>query len=527
MWAKIESNLYYLPALLAGFAGAALLLGMGHTASDDAYITFVHARNLAESGVLAYNVEGIREMGSTTPFFAALLGVLGFVFGANQIHSVSLYLNAVLIAFNAVLLFRISLQLTENYVLSVAIALLLSVNSFSIRILSHGFESGLFISVFFLAIHLLIAERYSLAVFLAGLAPLVRPEGVLLSAIVWPVLFWRRSARPKHFALYAIAPIAWIGFALPYYGSVIPQSVMAKFRLQGLHSVVGPRGSLWERFVFGFDFLGGVWDVMLKPVLLFNSEPGIIYLYGLRPGDLGNFFLRRGDQIFYAMILCLGATALVLYRKRRPALLAYFAYFPFFFLFLAYSKALAAWYIPIWSQSSLLLLSVGFYTMARPLAKYIRHAGVTVLGLVVVGLLLGKNTYLKNDHKHEWQGDLGWLYAPAYWDDKEYYRYHGYRKAALFLNARGPGSVAMGEAGVFSYFYKNGSVIDLLGLCSSEPVRIYLKNRRVDGVAVIKEMKPRYLVATDPGSADYRKIYEDRANNVFGQPLQIFERVAN
>ncbi|MCP5494529.1 MAG: hypothetical protein H7A23_08215 [Leptospiraceae bacterium] len=523
--------IYYLPILISGLVGASLLLIMGHTPCDDAYITFRHARNFSDHFIFSWNITGKYDFGSTTPFFAFLLGIFGFIFSSQNIPLISLYVNAFLILLNAFLFFYIVLEITENYAISVAITFLLSVNSYSIRIYSQGFESCLFITFFFLGLLLLQREKYKSIMIITSLIPFVRPEGIILSIIVLPYLLFRRKLNFKLILIYSAIPFLWILFSLFLYSSIVPQSIVAKYYLQKydpMYEIYGKNTNLIDNLKLTFDYIKEIWNIILKPVILYNAEPGVKFLYIIND-RLGNFFLRSGNELLLTIIFMLFFVPIYLYRKRKFFSTVYYTYVPFFIIFLGYSKALSPWYIPIWIISCLLLLNTGFYLLATLLIKYIKKPGVYILSFTVILLFLGKNLYFYNDYKYEWQKGFGKFYAPAHWDKIEYNRFNAYKNAAIYLNKQSQGTVAMHEVGFFGFYYTNGNVIDLSGLCSSRVVKIYREKNKKDNLAVINELNPSYLIGfrkndKELESLNYEIIYTDEKFKIFWNESIIYKK---
>jgi Gpi18-like mannosyltransferase len=76
-------------------------------------------------------------------------------------------------------------DLAKKEFLALLAAALVGFNSPNIFILSQGFESAMLVLVLLVSLYLLRRDHYIPTLVLAGLAPLVRPEGLLLTPLVW------------------------------------------------------------------------------------------------------------------------------------------------------------------------------------------------------------------------------------------------------------------------------------------------------------------------------------------------------
>jgi len=200
----------------------------GPHAIDDAYITFRYARNLAEGLGLVYN-PGEWVLGTTAPLWAIVLAG-GYKFGLTDLPWLATGVSAVCDAASAALLVQFALRLGWRPLGAALIGLAWALNPMSIAFASGGMETSLFV-VFSLGIVGLAARgsNLPLAALLAGVATLVRPEGVLLAAVVvgWTWLIHQRQIWLTLLA--GAAPIAIGGLAIFLrYGSPLPHSVAAK-----------------------------------------------------------------------------------------------------------------------------------------------------------------------------------------------------------------------------------------------------------------------------------------------------------
>jgi hypothetical protein len=528
-----------------GAAAGAFLLSQHLQPCDDAYITFRHARNLARHLRPAWNLEGPPVLGSTSPAFLFLLGGLGFLFGVDRVDQLALALNAVLLAAVTVLAYLVTRDLTARAVPSLLAALLVGFNSVNVSILSQGFEAGLLLAALLAGLYLMRTGRDLPAVLLASAAPLIRPEGILLTPLVWvPILFHRRF-RPHLLAAYLFLPLAWLLFSAFYYGSPVPQSIRARSAEPSVfRPYEGGRVDLRQRLS----------SIAPETATLARHAAGSILFTGyqrLKDAPSG----RAGP----AWLTLLGLPALWLALLRRPdARIAYFLYAPLFLVLYAWIGHREAWYFPSFVTFALLTLFYGCvatldhgWTLVQRLAGFVPPWLPVLSWVALTVLLLSANNYAFGDgqaprHLPSARNPRGeWV------ERAERERFNGYRRVAGFLNRRGtrPAPALISEVGIFGFFYR-GDVIDTVGLCTPEALAYYpppasdiwdeegrplTDMDNLTPTRMVLDLKPAYVVnglgfirnLVRPGSPflrDYALI--GTFGTAWGDPLLVYERVA-
>lgn len=192
---------------------------------DDAFITYRYAMNLAAGHGLVFNPGEPWEpvLGTTTPAYALLLA--GLVRTGLSPIVASLSVNIVCDALSAALIATLCAGRRRVAVIAVlAFACLPQL----VRIGLGGMESPLFALCGLVACQRLFADRPFSAGAFAAACCVVRPEGVLLVA----VLLLERWRRPRELARFLV-PVAVVGAVtvvtlVSMYGDFIPQSVHAK-----------------------------------------------------------------------------------------------------------------------------------------------------------------------------------------------------------------------------------------------------------------------------------------------------------
>jgi hypothetical protein len=221
------------PAFVLGLAAlirTAAGLWLGFRPFDDTYITFRYSLNLASGHGFVYNL-GEPVLGTTAPLWAMLLALCA-VMGA-PIEQAALAIALACDAASAFLLFRLlgALGFGAGVPLAGALLFLGFFDYFSLA--RSGMESSFFVFLVLGSLTSVASRRFVVAAVFTAVAALTRPEGALLLAVLPAALWYYRGdlrAREIAMSLAVLLAIAgsWAVYALRTFGSVVPQSVVAK-----------------------------------------------------------------------------------------------------------------------------------------------------------------------------------------------------------------------------------------------------------------------------------------------------------
>ena len=226
-----------LPAWAAAFpllaAYAVLKRAFGILICDDAYITLAHARSWnAGLGPIMSALSPV--CATSTPLHTALLALEGLLFRTGAYHAFAYWTNAAWDLIGFFFLHRLArgaLRLQGPWPWIAVAAYAFSVNALAVS--ASGMETPMYVALALAGTWFaLYAERPGpgFAV-IAVLAPLARPEGLILPAALTLARF-RRAGFDRHARLAAIAAAA--GFCLFFafnfyaYGHALPHSIVAK-----------------------------------------------------------------------------------------------------------------------------------------------------------------------------------------------------------------------------------------------------------------------------------------------------------
>ncbi len=193
---------------------------------DDAYIFGHYANNFAHGRGLVYN-PGERVLGYTSPLYVFLLCVLKRLFISVDMQLLTRCLNALLvIPFAAAAAALFARKQVANYAIPIALILYFSYLDGTLN----GMETTLMLACIMGVLYALDAGRRDMSVICATAAALVRPEGFLLLFVV--LAYWPFVARKRvpciGLVVAVLMLLAWIIPTYSYFGTVIPQSMVAK-----------------------------------------------------------------------------------------------------------------------------------------------------------------------------------------------------------------------------------------------------------------------------------------------------------
>lgn len=398
-----------LPVGVLLLAGAVWFLAGATLHTDDAWITFRYARNLAEGNGYVYNI-GEKVAGTTAPLYGIILAALLRL--GLRVESAALFPAAA--AWIAVIASLRSLfgrmDLWWGWPVSVGFLIL----NPALRSV-HGNETLATVALGFAAFALYERGDRSAAFVVCGLLPGFRPDAALIGLVL--AIDHLTGARGRR----AIVPLSWgAAVFLPlyilwaaYYGVLIPNTFGAKLE-QG-HTFNAP---FWK-LVSGY-----------LSAMLFGSIP------------------------FPAGLLC-GAGLIGLYRAGRRNIILYVLLYAVSFMLLN-PPAIYEWYqYPFWMLHAL-GAGAGFGFLARTGHKLRLPFPAIIIGMLLTLVCLRIDAL--DQHKL-----VGSWYP---------YRWEAYHRMLDDLedSGRPPDSILLYEIGIVGYKLPEWRITDCMGLVHSRPV---------------------------------------------------------
>lgn len=214
--------------------------------ADDAYIFLRYAGNFVDGHGLVYNIDE-RVMGFTSPAFVLTVALLKWIFRGIPLDLLVTLLNTALFVLLAVTLARLLKSDPAFWPVLIAVCFYYPFVDAS----TNGMETTLFCAGMVGCLALRCFDRTELSVVAALFVALTRPEGVLFAAAYGLYLLWRGAYRGlfRGAAFGAVFVALWLWIAWRYYGSFVPQSMLAKSVRHSSPSWAGFTSTPWEKYL--------------------------------------------------------------------------------------------------------------------------------------------------------------------------------------------------------------------------------------------------------------------------------------
>jgi Gpi18-like mannosyltransferase len=212
--------------------GAVFLFSTLRFSNDDQFILYRYIRNLAFGNGFVYN-QGEHILGATTATFTLLASFWQWVFKSVSTPDVVAVLNLFLISLAAVFFYKVLRKLVENQIALLGSAIFILNLS---KVIPEGMETSLFILLSFSLIYFVLEQKNYLASVVLGLLVLTRPDALLIALLIFIFSFtkigWEKTL--KLALISAVIVLPWLLFATFYFGSFIPQSLLAKLHTKDI-----------------------------------------------------------------------------------------------------------------------------------------------------------------------------------------------------------------------------------------------------------------------------------------------------
>ncbi|MEO8376046.1 MAG: hypothetical protein ABI579_00110 [Candidatus Sumerlaeota bacterium] len=383
---------------------------------DDSFITFRYARNLGTGHGLVFQ-DGERVLGFSAPLWTLILSMAEFLGLSIPIAAVGLSYGSY--AALALLVFRIGCATNRRTSSFLTIAFL-TISVFFYILLASGMETMLYTAVTTGLLLSVVTRRWRHVGALAGLAMFTRYDGLITVIVSLVFTLWLGGWRTalKQALIAAAIYLPWFLFSWGYYGSPIPQTIIAK---KAVHYVD--------------------WSLLFKTYIPIYLSFQPLWALWFAAATWGGVTLARRDRAFAilpAWVLAFGGTFLAA-KTAVPAFIWYLAplYPIMFFLGVVgleeLSAKLARWNIARLLIPALLLLYHGYFFLQKA-----RTEGSSVIA-----------------------------------------REEAYRQNAQVLNQFvKPGyKILVGEVGTLGWYVRDATIIDGYGLITPEVSTIRRENR--------------------------------------------------
>jgi hypothetical protein len=233
---------------------------------DDAPITYRYAENLAEGNGFVYNI-GERIQGTSTPLYTLILAAVRLL--GIPIPSASNALNLLASVATVAATMALVRELIDSFWAALLAGLMLLVQDSFVRYSMAGMETPVYTLLIVSSLLSFAKERRLLSAALAGLALLIRLDGLAIAgAILLACMVQQRRFPLRETTIIAVFFAPWIAFSSIYFGSPLPQSMLAK--QQHLQVSQASRFWIWEELfvrpldrgllLLPFTLLGIIWS---------------------------------------------------------------------------------------------------------------------------------------------------------------------------------------------------------------------------------------------------------------------------
>ncbi|MBI2421359.1 MAG: hypothetical protein HYV27_00920 [Candidatus Hydrogenedentes bacterium] len=434
-----------------------VMLHRNGNVADDAFITLTYSKNLIAGNGFVYN-HGPATLGTTSPLLALLSAAAGFLLPFLELPVI-----ATLIATAAWAAWGWILYASRGlFNLNRAEATLIALTVYTTRFVHPASEQTLFQLLLLVTFVLFRMRQWLLCGAAAGLLTLTRGEGVLLLPLLFATHYYQERFQWRA-ALAGVRGVAvgsavilglWTLYALPEFGSVLPQTLKVKIA-QGQNTGY-----------YGRSFLPGL-------------------LVRMTTWDADGLLLRVVTWSFAVM----GAWRVV---RRHPHLALFGGWI---LLYVAGYTYLGVPSVYIWYQYPvyfiwLLLAGVGLAFAAERLLtwpRFSRPVRTALTALLLLFVLLPRY-YDVWERAKDYPGDV---------------RAESYKYVAAWLreNTKPEDTVGSGEVGYLGYYTSN-KIIDMAGLISPDPQAVLDIPSWEEAVS---RFAPQYLVECLPTATTSEK----------------------
>lgn len=457
---------------------------------DDAFITFRYSRNLVEGQGFVYN-PGVHTLGTTTPLFALTMAAISALTGAQDFQWYAIAVSALADAGTVGLIFLLARRLIGSDWLAIFPAALWAISPMSVTFAVGGMETS--VSIFWMVAAMWVyvnpspptpsptqsgspgkpgrggksARLEYLIGVCAGLGLLTRIDAILWIAPLFAYQLgedWlkRRRIPWRTWLACALVLLPWVVFSTAYFGSPIPNSVMAKRNAYDLppFSALQQLIPTYSNAFFAFDTFGSIATMMSGVLILTFSLFALIYV------------IRRAPRAL-------------------PFLIYPWVYLAFFVVL---NPLVFRWYMAPPLPALMMSAFVGVWAMVQPLAKTrVRWAAYGIVGaLGLVCMFTSVNAWnLHPDHG---------LDRPAprmAWHEIELLYERMGRHLRDDLGVTPETRVASGDIGAVGYFSR-ATIVDTVGLVTPELTRYYPVDPSIVADDQIYAIPPQLIYDTQP-----------------------------
>ncbi|MEW6608400.1 MAG: hypothetical protein AB1414_13300 [bacterium] len=218
------------------YLGTMFYYTMGHLSAplDDTFIFLQYAWQLIHGHPLQYNTGDPPTTGATSMIYPLFL-IPGFLIGLDKTNILyyTFSLGVVFLTISGWLVFKIGRRLINDKI-GVLMCLLFLFNGPILWVYLSGMDAGLFSLSILATMYSLLLEledkeqRYTRTIWASSLMTLTRPEGFILSVIIFSYIFWSKRIKSYYFLIPIALGIGQIGINYLFNGTLSANTMTAK-----------------------------------------------------------------------------------------------------------------------------------------------------------------------------------------------------------------------------------------------------------------------------------------------------------
>lgn len=408
---------------------------------DDTYIFYKYAKNITEGNGYVFNFSE-KINATTSPLYTIILALIYFLLSPVFNIDFAVIGNLISILSICLVLYSTKKILNDDHVFGFFPFIFLA-----LPVIKSGFgmETFLNLAIITFTLYLYQAGRFSKSAFFAGLSILARYDSVLFVCVLFVHFIITKKRFPpfKVILNFLLIIVPWFAFSKLYFGDILPTTIEAK--------------------------------VIQQKIGIFGN--GLIFLSNMPSAIPGSYFtlILLVPAIIFSLFYLVKFRGKIFRNTAVNLLLIWSA-----LLFITYAFILNIppypWYYCMYCPAISVLLSI---TLAQILSSEKLKSVITTVLFFISIILPVKNIY---DGYNE--------------------KYLNYISASNWLNnnAEQNSVVAVDEIGIIGFYYKNGRIIDALGLINPE-VNKYLVENNFDWF--LDYYKPEFVVNEFPDAQKY------------------------
>ena len=297
-----------LPVIIAVFYFTASS-HFGYT-PDDTFIYLRFTRNLVQGNGISFN-PGTPGYGFTSPLWLFIIS-LGGTFGIDP-YLAAKVIDLVFASLSLLVLYLLAFEVIRDVAVAICATIAFSVSAWFLRWAGTGMETSLSVLLVVAALLFCFRNEYFMAVMMAALLFLVRPEGILMLPAILADVFMN-SVRRKHAVnmagaltlIFVVMIAPWMIYAYKTFGAVMPNTAFAKAgfhpdisKLLDTGTDIGKTlGSADGIAVLAAVLCGLILIVRRKRIASLSGQDGSAAFSFLRPIAIGGIWIV-GVLLFY------------------------------------------------------------------------------------------------------------------------------------------------------------------------------------------------------------------------------------